>query len=480
MDGIIYVLRIIPPLFHARYYVGWCKKNGLWNRLKQHRTGHGAHITKAAIEQGHRLELIAEFPGTRNGERWIKNQKNTPKLVQRWERLKMLNHQRQKAVTIQASNVTRSARNKPSPTELTYYDLREDENLMALDLSHIDLASLIEKDANIKLKHAGKSKVGPCPFCGEGEDRFSVWPDHFKCRKCGKGGDAINYLVWRRGITFSQACKELGVTLAGSRPNSRTVNRPISSDNQPTHHNKIAPERESPAFTDPAWMVGAMNFSFECQQRLMSPAGEKAVEYLIGRGLTMETIEDACIGYNHKDRTVFWGKEKVFAPQGIVFPWHDARDGLRRVAFRCSRGPIKYRLADGSAMGFYLGDRILTHQHVIIVEGEIDALTIWQAYERSGLYCPVAIGSAYHGRIARLIARLGSAKTIRTGFDADEAGQSATLWWTSINSKIQALRPLLPLKDVNGLYLAALQDPENDGKPSLANAAVRAWIEGND
>lgn len=94
MDGIIYILKFDPPFWHARYYVGWCNPRGLMNRIKQHRTGQGAHITRAAVEQGHRLILVADFPGTRDDERAIKRRKNTPKLVQQMERRGLLNVQR--------------------------------------------------------------------------------------------------------------------------------------------------------------------------------------------------------------------------------------------------------------------------------------------------------------------------------------------------------------------------------------------------
>lgn len=478
MDGIIYILQIIPPMFHAKYYVGWCKTGGLWNRLKQHRTGKGAHITRAAVEQKRRLYLVADFPGTRDDERAIKNRKNTPKFVKQLERRGLLNTQKT-AVTERASNVTISARNTPSPTaELTYYDDYEDENIMAKDLSHIDLAKLIEDDTGQRLKQESKCKVGACPFCADGKDRFVVYPSKWWCRRCNKSGDAINYLMYRRDLTFSQACKELGVSLAGSLPNSRTVNAPHQQDNRPTNNTRIAPERESAAFDDPAWSPAASAFADECAARLHAPAGAKALEYLIGRGLTLDTITDANIGFNHKDRSDHWGKTKVFLPEGLVFPWEDNRDGLRRVNFRPVRGQHKYRLAEGSAQALYMGDRIVAAQRIIIVEGEIDALTIWQSYDRSSLYCPVATGSVTHGRVARLIARLGSAKTIQVAFDSDEAGQSAARWWASVSSKVSILGTPLPHKDCNALFLAALRDPENDGKMSLAHAAVRAWIEG--
>lgn len=471
IDGIIYILEIKPKFWHAQYYVGWCNPRGLWNRLKQHRTGHGAKITQAAVKAGHRLVLVAELPGTRDDERAIKNRKNTPKFVEQLRRHGLLNGQQPGTKKCDTPNPL------PSPTELIYID--EEEDIMGnIDLSHVDLVALIEKDSGQKLKKEAKCHVGLCPFCNQGRDRFVVWPHKWWCRRCDKGGDAINYLMYRHGVTFQEACKELGVTLPGSRPSSRTIAPTLKRQEQPTDNIKISPERESPAFADPAWTEGAMMFAKECQTRLLTSAPE-AVRYLVNRGLTMDTIEDAMIGYNHKDRTVKWGETNVFAPEGLVFPWEDRFDGLRRINFRPNNGPHKYRLAEGSAQALYMGDRVRLNARVIMVEGEIDALTIWQAYRRSSWICPVATGSVTHGRVARLIARLALAKSIQVAFDGDEAGQAAVRWWASISSKITVLPAPFPHKDVNALYCAALSDPEGDGKRSFADAAVSAWIEGD-
>lgn len=466
MDGIIYILKFVPQFHHAKFYVGWCKPRGLMHRLKQHRTGQGAHITRAAIQQGHRLELVIDFPGTRDQERRIKNGKNTPKFVERW-----LN-QRQ---DIQQPRSAKCDNRDPLPPPYRYLDEKEDA--MPVDLSHVDLVALIEKDTGQKLRREPKCFVGPCPWCGEGEDRFVVWDQKWWCRRCEKSGDAINWVRERDGLSFQEACKKLGVSLASNRPNSRTIARPHKRDEQPHDNIKITPERESAALIDPVWGPAARAFAQECHVRLMVSA-TKQRDYLYQRGISEASLLHMQIGYNHKDQTLHWGATKVFAPAGIVFPWYDEKEALVRVNFRCDSGPHKYRLADGSAQAFYLGERLKQGCHAIIVEGEIDALTILQAFDYHPDMCPLATGSVTHGRIARLIARLGLAARVQIAFDNDEAGQNACAFWTSLSKKITKAHSLFPHKDVNALYCATLRDPENDGKEHLARAAVRAWIEG--
>lgn len=90
VEGTVYILEFSQPignlqnpLGQARYYVGWCKAGEEDRRLKEHRTGQGASITAAVASRGIAINLVYTMPGTRHDERKIKNQGNTPKLVQR-------------------------------------------------------------------------------------------------------------------------------------------------------------------------------------------------------------------------------------------------------------------------------------------------------------------------------------------------------------------------------------------------------------
>ena len=82
----VYIIEFSPPLGHAHFYVGYCADNGLKKRFKQHLTGQGAAICRAAVERGIQLSIIATLPGFRDEERRIKARKNTPKFVQQLKR----------------------------------------------------------------------------------------------------------------------------------------------------------------------------------------------------------------------------------------------------------------------------------------------------------------------------------------------------------------------------------------------------------
>lgn len=69
---------------------------------------------------------------------------------------------------------------------------------------------------DVELKKVSKNEWhGPCPIC-DGRDRFRVQPKRgkrgrFNCRQCGISGDPIDYLRIVKGLSFVDACIQLGV-----------------------------------------------------------------------------------------------------------------------------------------------------------------------------------------------------------------------------------------------------------------------------
>jgi DNA primase len=72
--------------------------------------------------------------------------------------------------------------------------------------------------------------AGPCPFCRAGEDRFRVQPERglWWCRQCSPTEhwqDAIDYVMQRDSVSFSEACRVLGgqdISSNGHQPLRRT------------------------------------------------------------------------------------------------------------------------------------------------------------------------------------------------------------------------------------------------------------------
>ena len=68
-----------------------------------------------------------------------------------------------------------------------------------------DLVALVEQD--VKLERAGRLYRGLCPFHQEKTPSFVVFPETgtWHCFGCGKGGDAVSYLMRRERLTFTEA-----------------------------------------------------------------------------------------------------------------------------------------------------------------------------------------------------------------------------------------------------------------------------------
>ena len=82
----LYMIKFSSPLggpkHQASLYLGYCAEGRLDKRLKEHKAGRGAAITRAAVLKGFSLEIVRVWPNlTRKDERIFKNRKNHSKLL---------------------------------------------------------------------------------------------------------------------------------------------------------------------------------------------------------------------------------------------------------------------------------------------------------------------------------------------------------------------------------------------------------------
>jgi hypothetical protein len=66
-------------------------------------------------------------------------------------------------------------------------------------------------ERGIKLKKSGAYRIGPCPICNDGHDRFSIHipKQVFYCRVCAKGGDVIKFVELYERLEFHEAVRRL-------------------------------------------------------------------------------------------------------------------------------------------------------------------------------------------------------------------------------------------------------------------------------
>lgn len=95
-------------------------------------------------------------------------------------------------------------------------------------LSRVDIVEVI--NARVELRKSGAEFEACCPFHNEKTPSFKVSPtkQFYNCFGCGANGDAIKFLMEHDGLTFLDACRELGADVP--EPNTTPAERQPKRD----------------------------------------------------------------------------------------------------------------------------------------------------------------------------------------------------------------------------------------------------------
>jgi DNA primase len=318
--------------------------------------------------------------------------------------------------------------------------------------SRISLAGLIGR--RVKLVRRAREFAGLCPFHHEKTPSFYVVEDKsfFHCFGCGAHGDAIGFVMRADNLDFIEAVERLageaGLPVPQATPQER----------ERAHRQKTLLEATEAA-------------AAFYEARLWAPIGERAREYLVGRGLDPETIRQFRLGWAPEDRQALRRTLRADFPDELLIeagllrrPDDDDREPIdyfrNRVMFpigdRAGRviafggrvlgdGQPKYLNSPESAL-FEKGrvlygwstaraaaarDTAAGGRGAIVTEGYMDVI----ALHRAGFSTAVApLGTAVTELQLRELWRLSPEPVLC--FDGDEAGQRAA---------VRALRRALPL-----------------------------------
>lgn len=289
----------------------------------------------------------------------------------------------------------------------------------------------------VNLKRRGKNLVGLCPFHNEKTPSFTVYPESgsFYCFGCGVGGDVFSFTGLIENLDYIESVKLLAERSGVALPESGY------DDSMQRLKNTIYDiNKETARFF---------------HNYLMSSEGKWALDYLLGRGLSLSAIKkfglgaapdswDALInhlkskGYSIEDMLTanVIGKSQRGSYydrfiKRVMFPIINIRGNVVAFSGRAMPGEDKQggKYVNTSDTPVYkksanlFGINIAKNHcadRIILVEGNMDVISLHQA----GFPNTVApLGTAFTEEQVSLLARY--TKEIVLTMDADAAGQKA-------------------------------------------------------
>lgn len=296
----------------------------------------------------------------------------------------------------------------------------------------------------VSLKKRGVNYVGCCPFHNEKTGSFTVSPSKgiYKCFGCGKGGNAVNFIMEHEQLSYVEALRWL----------ADKYNIIIEEKELSEHEKQEKSERES--------MLIVTNYAeeFFVQQLLHTDEGKSVgLGYFRRRGLDDRTIEKFGLGYCPEAWDGFTkaalekGYKKEFlvktgltieSERGlfdrfrarVMFPIRDLAGKIIAFGGRImtnDKKSAKYLNSPESEIyhksrtlyGIYFAKKsIVQHNRCYLVEGYLDVIS----FHQKGIENTVASsGTSLTIEQIRLIRRLTPNVTII--YDGDAAGIKASL-----------------------------------------------------
>ncbi|MFN7120104.1 MAG: CHC2 zinc finger domain-containing protein, partial [Saprospiraceae bacterium] len=136
----------------------------------------------------------------------------------------------------------------------------------------------------VTLRRRGVNMIGLCPFHNEKTPSFNVSPTKniFKCFGCGKGGNAVQFIMEHEQLTFPEAIRYL----------AEKYN--IELEETVTSQEAIREKQ----LADSLFIVNEYARKFYQEQMLQTDRGKSVgLSYFKERGFRLETIEKFGLGY---------------------------------------------------------------------------------------------------------------------------------------------------------------------------------------
>ena len=314
----------------------------------------------------------------------------------------------------------------------------------------------------VTLKRTGRNYMGLCPFHKEKSGSFCVSPDKqiFHCFGCGVGGNVFHFISKIENLNFKESVEMLA--------NRAGVELPTS--------NNLEDERLS-RLKSRVYEVNKCAAEFY-HQNLYKPTAKPAQEYVKKRRLDNKTLIAFKIGYSGRFNELYqelkakgFTEEEILASclvnknqdgkfidrfrNRLMFPIVDTHE--RVIAFggrvlddskpKYINSPEDIVYSKGRHLFAFNIARKYNEKTIIMVEGYMDAVSLHQR----GIHNAVAsLGTALTEAQGRLLRR--SCEKVIIGYDADGAGQAATLRGLEILQNLGC--------DIRILQIEGAKDPD--------------------
>lgn len=314
----------------------------------------------------------------------------------------------------------------------------------------------------VVLKRAGRNYMGLCPFHKEKSGSFCVSPDKqiFHCFGCGVGGNVFHFISKIENLNFKESVEMLA--------NRAGVELPVSGNFE---DDKLAKLKSR------VYEVNKCAAEFY-HENLYKPTAKPGQEYVKKRHLDNKTLKAFKIGYSGRFNELYtelkskgFTEEEILAsclvnknPDGkfidrfrnrLMFPIFDTNE--RVIAFggrvlddskpKYINSPEDIVYSKGRHLFAFNIARKYNSKTIIMVEGYMDAVSLHQR----GIHNAVAsLGTALTEAQGRLLRR--SCEKVIIGYDADGAGQAATLRGLEILQNLGC--------DIRILQIEGAKDPD--------------------
>lgn len=287
------------------------------------------------------------------------------------------------------------------------------------------------------LKRSGRNFFGLCPFHKEKSPSFSVSPDKqiFHCFGCGVGGNVFHFVEKIENLSFIETLDMLATRVGMTLPTIENS----ADDKLIRLKSKVCEINEETA-----------KFYHE---NLYKPTSKEAQNYIKKRKLDNRTLKNFQIGYSGNFNELYthlkakgYTDEEILATglvnkndngkfidryrKRVMFPIQDMRNRVIGFGGRVLDDSKPKYINSPENVVYSKGKHLFglniakkePLKKIIIVEGYMDAISL---HQRGITNAVASLGTALTEAQGRLLRK--SAEQVIIGYDADGAGQAATL-----------------------------------------------------